>query len=83
MNYVPKDLNLTKVQQCRRIKDFLKVLATHFYRKNWVAKATEGLKRSIQRCIERIPAENVLAIAQAVRKKLLRAYRLGLLKVYH
>ena len=78
-----KDLNPTEVPQCRPIQDFCKVLASHFYRKNWLTEATESLKKIIRRCVERIPAETVLATAQAVRKKLLRAYRLGLIKVYH
>ena len=83
MNYVPKDLNPTEVPQCRPIDDFFKVLATHFYGQNWLAEVTEALKKRIRRCVERIPAETVLANAQAVRKKLLRAYRLGLFEVYH
>ena len=69
--------------QCRPIEDFFKVLASHFYRQNWLAEATEALKKRIRRCVERIPAETVLATVQAVRKKLLRAYRLGFFKFYH
>ena len=69
VNYVPKDLNPTEVPQCRPKEDFFGVLATHVYRKSWVAKDTEALKRRIRRCIERIPAETVLATAKTVRKK--------------
>ena len=49
VNYVPNDLNPTEVPQCRPIEDFFKVLASHFYRKNWLAKATEALKKRIRR----------------------------------
>ena len=73
MNYVPKDLNPTEVPQCRPIEDFFKVLASHFYRKNWLAESTEALMKRIRKSVERIPAETVLATTQAVRKKLLRA----------
>ena len=36
---------LTEVPQCRPIEDFFKVLASHFYRKNWLAEASEALLR--------------------------------------
>ena len=61
MNFVPKDLNPTKVPQCRSIEDFFKVLASHFYRQNWLAEATEALRKRIRMCFERIPAKTVLA----------------------
>ena len=69
MNYVPKDLNPTEVSLCRPIEDFFKVLASHFYRKNWLTEATEALKKRRRRCVERIPAETVLATAQAVKEE--------------
>ena len=39
-----------------------------FIEKNWLAEATEALQKRIRRCVERIPAETVLATAKAVRK---------------
>ena len=83
VNYVPKDVNPTEVPQCRPIEDFFGVLAGHVYRKNWVARDTEALKRRIRTCIWRISPETVQVTAQAVRKRLLKAYRLGIFKVCH
>ena len=83
VNYVAKDLNPTEIPQCRHIEDFFGVLATHVYAKNRIAKDTIALKRRIRRYITRIPQETVQSTARTVRKILLRAYRLGILKVCH
>ena len=83
VNYVAKDLNPTEVPQCLPTEDFFGVLATLLYAKNLIAKDTEALKRRIRRCITRIPQQTVQSTARAVRKRLLRAYILGILKVYH
>ena len=84
VNYVAKDLNPTEIPLCRHIEVLFGVLATHVYAKNWIAfKDTIALKRRIRRYITRIPQETVQSTARAVRKILLRAYRLGILKVCH
>jgi len=83
VNYVPKVINPTEVPQCRPIEDFFGVLATYVYAQNWIAKDTEALKRRIRSCIAKIPESTVKAASQAVRKRLLRAYRNGILSVCH
>ena len=83
VNYVPKVINPTEVPQCRPIEDFFGVLATYVYAQNWIAKDTEALKRRIRSCIAKIPESTVKAASRAVRNRLLRAYRDGILSVCH
>jgi len=83
VNFVPKDINPTEVPQCRPIEDFFGVLARYVYARNWIAKDTEALKRRIRNCIKKIPEQTVQATSRAVRKRLLRAYRCGILSVCH
>ena len=83
INFVPKEINPTEVPQCRPIEDFFGVLATHVYARNWIAGDAEALKRRIRACIKKIPEQTVQAASVAVRKRLLRAYRKGLLSVCH
>ena len=44
------------------------------YAKNWV----EALKRRIRTCIKKIPDKTVQDAAQSIRKRLLKAYRIGI-----
>ena len=83
VNYVRKEDNPTEVPQCRPVEDIFGLLATRVYEGNWVAKNTEALKRRIRRCIRRIPAQTVQATMRTVRRKLMRAYRVGLFNVCH
>ena len=83
VNYVPKVINPTEVPQCRPIEDFFGVLATYVYAQNWIAKDTEALKRRIKSSIAKIPESTVKAASRAVRIRLLRAYRDGILSVCH
>ena len=79
IKYVPKEMNPTEVPQCMPIEDYFGVLATHVYAKNWV----EALKRRIRTCIKKIPAKTVQDAAQSIRKRLLKAYRIGIFSVCH
>ena len=84
IKFVPKEVNPTEVPQCRPIEDFFGVLATHVYAQNWITGYAEAVKRRIRACIKRIPeqtVQTVQAATVAVRKRLLRAYRKGLLSV--
>ena len=81
--YVKKADNPTEVPQCRPIEDFFGLLATRVYHQNWIAKDVPALKRRIQKCISEIPPGTVQATLETVRKRLLRAYRVGLLEVCH
>ena len=72
-------MNPPEVPQCRPIEDYFGVLATHVYAKNWV----EALKRRIRTCSKKIPAKTVQDAAQSIRKRLLKAYRIGIFSVCH
>ena len=83
IEYVKKEDNPTEVPQCRPVEDFFGLLATRVYHKNWVAKDAEHLKRRIRKCLREIPLSTVQATMASVRRRLLRAYRVGLLSVCH
>ena len=83
VNYVEKADNPTEVPQCRPIEDFFGLLATRVYHRNWVAKDVPALKRRILKCLSEIPQATVQATLETVRKRLLRAYRVGILQVCH
>ena len=83
VNYVAKSDNPTEVPQCRPVEDFFGLLATWVYHRNWVAKDVAALKRRIRKCISEIPQATVQATMETARKRLLRAYRMGLLEVCH
>ena len=59
------------------------LLATRVYHQNWIAKDFLALKRRILKCISEVPPATVQATLETVRKKLLQAYRVGLLEVCH
>lgn len=83
VNYVKKEDNPTEVPQCRPIEDFFGLLAERVYRGNWEATDAEALKRRIRRCLSEIPPATVQATMASVRRRLMRAYRVGLLNVCH
>jgi hypothetical protein len=83
VNYVHKEDNFTEVPQYRPVEDFFGLLATRVYRGNWVAKDTGAVKRRIRRSIAETPAQTVQATMMTVKRKLMRAYRVGLFDVCH
>ena len=83
IRHVKKSDNPTDVPHCRPIKDFFGLLATRVYNENYIAKNVLALKRRIMKCISEIPPATVQATLETVRKRLLRAYRVGLLEVCH
>ena len=42
-NYVEKEDNPTEIPQCRQVEDFLGLLATRVYHRNWVATDVAAL----------------------------------------
>ena len=83
INYVKKKDNPTEFPQCRPVEDFFGLLAARVYRRNWEAKDVVTLKRRIRKCLSEIPPSTVQATMATVRRRLLRAYRVGLLNVCH
>ena len=82
-NYISKEDNPTEVPQCRPVVDFFGLLSTRVFEGNWVANNVEALKRRIRRCLREIPQEVVQATMMSVKRKLMRAYRFGLIDVCH
>ena len=80
---MPKEINPTEVPQCRPIEDFFGVLATHVFARNWISGDTEALKVRIKACMKKIPEQTVQVTSAAVRKRMLSAYRKGLLSFCH
>ena len=72
-----------EVPQCRPVEDFFGLLSTRVDEGNWVANNVEALKRRIRRCLGEIPQEVVQATMMSVKRKLMRAYRFGLIDVCH
>ena len=78
-----KEDNPTEVPQRRPVEDFFGLLATRVYHRNWVTKDVPALKRRIRKCISAIPPATVQATMESVRKRLLRAWMVGVLEVCH
>ena len=83
INYVKKENNPSEVPQYRPIEYFFGLLAECVYRRNWEAADAEALKRRIRRCLSEITPATVQATMTSVRRRLLRAYQVGLLNVCH
>ena len=85
VNNVKKEDNLTKFRsvECRPVEDFFSVLATRVYHRNWVAKDVAALKKRIRKGISEIPPAIVQTTMESVRTRLLQAWRVGVLKVFH
>ena len=83
VNYVEKVDNPTGIPQCRPVEDFFGLLAIRVYHRNWVETGVAALILRIRKCISEIPQETVQATLLSVGRKLMRAYRVGLLNVCH
>ena len=78
IHFVSKEDNPTEVPQCRPIEDFFGVLAQYVYSKNWVAKDVESLIRRISHCLTLIPSSLVQSTMEDTKRRLMRAYPVGI-----